>query len=195
MKVAYKMATFYLISILMFSLLVSLYLSRIDISLSKPIDQPYEKRSSFYLRHEKRFLGFLVLAVGSDYLIMSKIGLSDLLTVRDSMNRKMKVSARLNLLNQKVDYVLCDKKTAQIICAIDLFHKEKINPHYLRHCIARNQLFQSAELPWVRIPIKQTYQVPSIKKLIRETVQQHQVENRETTGIEKRKQNRDYSTG
>lgn len=172
------MTLIYLISILTLALAATLFVGRLDKWLQKPIAEPYHKKQCFYLRHEKRFLGFLVLAVGNDYLIMSKVSLSDLLKVRPDMNKKAKAPARVKLLNQKVDYVLCDKKTAEILCAIDLFDKEQINPNYLNHCIARHRLFQSAGLPWVRIPIRLSYQVPSIKKLIKSVINQQRTEEK-----------------
>ena len=161
------MTPIYLICIVSLSLAATLFINKFDRWIQTPIDRPYRKKLCFYRNHEKRFLGFLVLAVGHDYLIMSKVALSDILTVRTDIKDKAKGPALLKLKTQRVDYVLCDRKTAAIICAIDLFDGEQTNPHYFNHCIAREKLFRSVELPWVRVPIKSTYQVPSIKNLIR----------------------------
>jgi len=168
----------YLLSILTLTLAAVLFIRKLDNWMQKPIDKPYQKKNCFYHRHEKRFLGFLILAVGHDYLIMSKVSLSDILTVRPDLNDKAKAPAHLKLKTQKVDYVLCDRKTASIICAIDLFDSDEVNPQYLSHCIGRSNLFRSADLPWIRIPIKDNYQVPSIKKLIHGTILQHEAELR-----------------
>jgi hypothetical protein len=167
-------ALVYFAAILSSTLAMILLLKKLDKWLIRPIAHPYMKRHCFYRPHEKKFLGFLVLAVGHDYLIMSKASLADILTVRPEVKSKIKPTALKRLQNQKVDYVLCNRKTAEIICTIDLYDPSHKDLGYFNHSVARGALFHSVGLPWVRIPIQDTYQVPSIKKRIFGTIEETQ---------------------
>lgn len=170
------MSLIYLTGMLSLVLAAILFVGRLDVWLQRPINQPFEKRGCFYRHDEKRFLGFLVLAVGREYLIMSKVSVSDILAVRPGIRATAKAPARLLLRNQKVDYLLCDRDSANIICAIDLFDRDTINPKCLNHWIARDRLFRSVGLPWIRVPVRRSYQVPALKKLIHDTLRQQETE-------------------
>ena len=80
---------------------------------------PYERQEYFLSPAEKQFYDVLLELVGEEITICPKPSVREVLRVRDDIKRdRLKY---FNWISQKhVDFVLCDRETMQILCAVEL---------------------------------------------------------------------------
>lgn len=80
---------------------------------------PYERQEYFLSPAEKQFYDVLQELVGEEITICPKPSVREVLRVRDDVKRdRLKY---FNWISQKhVDFVLCDRETMQILCAVEL---------------------------------------------------------------------------
>lgn len=129
-------------------------------------DYPFHKRSYLCDPNERRFLGALVMAVGDEYLIMTKVRVADLMLLSKQLDEKAKKNAYDKVSRDHVDFVLCRKHNTEVVCAIDLFDRSNLSIDSARRARFLDDLFKNAQLPFVRFGHKQKYRPMELKKAI-----------------------------
>jgi hypothetical protein len=95
---------------------------------------------------------------GKDYYIMAKVSLSDIAVVKKGVDQsRLKKASKSH-----IDFILCDRTTLAVICAIEL---EDIGAG--SHKDTRSaDLLQEVGVMVFRLPVKTSYSMPEIQQLL-----------------------------
>lgn len=127
---------------------------------------PYEKRNSLLTKTEAKFHYVLSLVIGDKYVIHPKVGLKDLVILKD----KEQISLFNKIAKKHIDFVVCDKRYLKPLCAIEL-------DDYTHRWISsekrdrdKDKILQSAGLPLYRFKVVPYYNQEDIKNRLNETL-------------------------
>ena len=115
---------------------------------------------------EKAFYDILDELVGEDITICPKPSVREVLQVRADVRRdRLKY---FNWISQKhVDFVLCDKDTMQILCAVELDDRSHERSDRQQRDAFLDKAFKKAKLPLFHIPCKKSYGAKELNELCR----------------------------
>lgn len=127
---------------------------------------PYERQEYFLSPAEKQFYDVLQELVGEEITICPKPSVREVLRVRDDVKRdRLKY---FNWISQKhVDFVLCDRETMQILCAVELDDRTHERSDRRQRDAFLDKAFAKAGLPLFHIPCKQNYGAKELNPLYR----------------------------
>jgi hypothetical protein len=124
---------------------------------------PYVLHESFLSPAEHNFFSVLRTTVSDQALINIKVGLGDLFDAKSKDPSEFRIY-RNKIDRKHVDFLLCDPKTVCPLLGIELDDKS----HQRSDRQARDEfvehVFQAANLPLVRIPVKTAYSVTELSK-------------------------------
>lgn len=109
-----------LFSVVLVALLLLSLMKNDDKRIGKIKTYPYLKRPYLYTPAQRSFKQKLQLAVGDQYDIACNVHLTDLLTVKQTISKSASQKANNVIQMLRVDFVLSDKETSEILCAITL---------------------------------------------------------------------------
>lgn len=126
----------------------------------------YQQKKRLFTPAERSFLGVLDAVIGSEYRVMGKVRVADVLSPQKGMSRKNWQIAFNRISAKHFDYVLCDLKTLEVKAAIELDDSS----HNSKSRIKRDELLigacESAGLPLIRIKAQRSYQVSEVRSVI-----------------------------
>lgn len=125
---------------------------------------PYVKRERLITRAELRFFRVLQKAVMDDWEIFTMVRIADVLTVPENIPNRRKWLNQI--LAKHVDFVLCDPGTLAPKIAIELDDRSHEQPERMARDEMVNEAFAAAELPLLRIPVKNNYEAQALRELI-----------------------------
>lgn len=127
---------------------------------------PYERQEYFLSPAEKRFYDILQELVGEEITICPKPSVREVLRVRSDVKRdRLKY---FNWISQKhVDFVLCDRETMQILCAVELDDRSHERSDRKQRDTFLDKAFHKAGLPLFHIPCRQSYEAKDLNELYR----------------------------
>jgi len=152
-----------LVLILVLVVIVALMGSRY-IDNSNPY--PFSKKQSIYSTTERSFYKMLEAAVGTEYKILTRVKLTDIIEPRESTAAKTRRSALLKANAKSVDFVLCDKKTMAVSGVVDLVNNGNKDGHRAKTDWFVNGALEAAGIPHIRIKIKTGYKTEDIRNCI-----------------------------
>ncbi len=129
----------------------------------KPIDFPYVKRSTLYNRAERKFLGYLVKAVGDEYFIMGKVRVADLISIEPSLSEKQRREAYQYICHERVDFVLTDRATTRLVATVELYQNKPNDARMIKRAQNLDKVFKLAGLPLIRFQENDYYRVTDIR--------------------------------
>ena len=154
-----------IIVILLISLLI------IAIAAVKMNDQgfsfPFAKRNSLLTPAERGFLNLLEQAVGNEYRIISRVRLTDVVSVRNGISKRQSRAAMIKANGRYLDYVLCDKHDITPIAAIDLVNNVSREGYKSKKDWFISGVLDAAAIPHIRIKVKPGYRPQEIRECIR----------------------------
>lgn len=135
-----------------------------DKSVDK-IEYPYHVRDDFLSPAEQSFYLVLKTSVGDSWLVCPKVALGDLFYAKSNDHSKYRTYT--NKIDRKhVDFLLCDPKTVRPIVGIELDDKShQRSDRQIRDAFVE-KVFQAANLPLVRIPVKHSYSTAEINSAL-----------------------------
>ena len=96
---------------------------------------------------------------GKDYYIMAKVSLSDIAVVKKGVDQsRLKKAAKSH-----IDFILCDRTTLAVICAIELEDASTTAAHKDTHSA---DLLQEVGIMVFRLPVKTNYSMPEIQQML-----------------------------
>jgi Protein of unknown function (DUF2726) len=118
-------------------------------SSAKHSDFSYKRKQYFFTRSENEFLGLLQRTLeGRNVIVFPKVRLADVLETTGSG------LAGFNRISQKhVDFLLVSLPNFQPVMAIELDGKSHGSEKQQRRDAVKDQAFNSANLPLVRVPV------------------------------------------
>lgn len=143
---------------------------------------PFVKRATLCTQKERKFLGCLVMAVGSKYLIFSKVRMADLVKMSQGINENERIKAYGKVSKDHVDFVLCDKVSTEIICVVDLYDRSQDNKTEKKRALYMDKLFRQVDIPFVRFPILEKYPIRIIRENIQRVIQRSETKGTDQAG-------------
>ena len=125
---------------------------------------PYERQEYFLSPAEKAFYDALDALVGEDVVICPKPAVREVLRVRGNVRRDRQ--KYFNWISQKhVDFVLCDRETMQILCAVELDDSSHERADRRQRDAFMDKAFRKAKLPLFHIPCRKSYGAKELNEL------------------------------
>lgn len=122
-----------------------------------------QRKTSLFSPVERSFLGLLEKAVQSEYRIVNRVKLADILEVRDTVSDKNRRSTALKLNAKYLDYVLCEPETMKVIAVLDLVNIHSKDGHKAVPDWFVSGALEAAGVPYLRIGIKAGYTVSDLQ--------------------------------
>jgi len=123
-------------------------------------DFPYFKKTYFFTPTEKKFFDVLVEAVGDEVVVFSQCRVADLIDV----DSKKHFGAFNRIKSKHIDFVLVEKVSAALLCAIELDDKSHARKDRVKRDKFLDQVFAQVELPLFRFRAQNEYSVADIRK-------------------------------
>ena len=127
----------------------------------QPVAAPaYRQRDDFLTPAEAAFFAVLREATASDWLIMSKVRLADL--VHAPHGREWQVA--WNKISQKhVDFVLCDPATVRPRLVLELDDRSHRRPDRVERDAFVDRVFADAAMPILHVPVRRHYDAAALR--------------------------------
>lgn len=126
---------------------------------------PFKKRSNLFTPVERNFLELLELAVGSQYRIICRVKLTDIIDVRKKTHKRTLRTALNRAQGRQLDFVLCAKQDMSPVVAVDLVHDKGDGYKAQRDWFVAGAL-DAARIPHLRIKVKPGYKPQDIRACI-----------------------------
>jgi hypothetical protein len=110
----------------------------------------YSRKASLLTQPEGRLYRSLLLAVESEYQVMSKVRLWDFIWLENDPPERGKHLGRLS--SRHVDFLLCEPLTLKPLLAIELDDYSHKKPEAIAADRYKDELFVAAGLPLLRLP-------------------------------------------
>ncbi len=127
---------------------------------------PYERRGRLITKAEFRFLRALEIAVQDQWRIFAMVRIADLLKVSSQVKSRQSWQNKINC--KHIDFVLCDSENLEVVACIELDDSSHNRQDRIERDIFVNQAFASANLPLLRIPLEQTYEIQALREKIKQ---------------------------
>lgn len=134
---------------------------------------PYQKQTALFSPDDRAFFHPLKQAVGEEYEIFGKIWAGDIIIAK----KAVPVDA---FADQHFDFVLCDKSSLAVVCAIQLH--DKTHPDRQAKADVLQPICETLGLPLVRFQIKADYPVEEVREKLRKAMVKEPVYLLETDG-------------
>ena len=136
--------------------------------LKKPSKFPYESAGVLLSPAERSFMGVLEQAVGSDYRILVKVRLADVLSVKKGLSRADWQMAFNRIQSKHLDFVLCQPNDYSIVCAVELDDSSHAEPKRQDRDNFVDEALKAAGVPLFRFSVKMNYSIQEIQKTLTE---------------------------
>jgi hypothetical protein len=153
------------IAILLMVLLICVSVIAIKVS-KEQIEFPFAVKRQLFTAAERQFLNLIEHAVAGEFRVLSRVRLSDLLSLRKDTNLKIAKSALSKAGTKQVDFVLCNKDDMTPVMVIDLVYGTGQHGHNTQRDFFVNGALETASIPHVRIKAKSGYTVVEIRECI-----------------------------
>ena len=127
---------------------------------------PFKKKGNLFTPVERTFLGLIEEAVGSDFRILCRVKMSDILAIRQTADKKTSKSAATRAGSKHLDFVLCSKEDMVPVIAIDLVHKSGKEGYKSQRDFFVSGALDAAHIPHVRIKVRSGYKAQDIRECI-----------------------------
>jgi hypothetical protein len=121
----------------------------------------YVARDSLFTPAERSFLGVLENAVGDRFRVFGKVRIADVINVNSASNRTWQ-SAFNRISAKHFDFVVCEKSTTRVVCAVELDDKS----HRRRARVERDELVvavcNKSGLPLLRVQAQAAYNISDV---------------------------------
>lgn len=123
---------------------------------------PYRKQTQLFSPAERSFLGVLEQAIGTEFRVMGKIRLADLIQVEPGVKGGLRQSAFNRIQSKHVDYAVCRVKDLAVEYVVELDDQSHGRaPRQARDEFV-DQALQAAGLPIVHFSAKRSYAVQEV---------------------------------
>jgi hypothetical protein len=129
---------------------------------------PYRLKDNLLSPAESSFYHVLKQMTGNYLVIFPQISLASVLFVTD----KSEHQTYLNKIDRKrLDYLLCDAKTLRPVLAIELDDASHQRPDRVDRDKFLDSVLAAANLPFIRIPVRQSYNLEELGILFKNALQ------------------------
>ena len=126
---------------------------------------PFDCKNSVFTPAEKNFQNLVEQAMGSNYRIINRVKLADIVTIRNGVSERASKSAANNAEGKYLDFVICDRNTMKLLGAIDLVDTKGKGYKIKKDWFVSGAL-EAASIPHLRIKVKANYTLDEIRACI-----------------------------
>jgi hypothetical protein len=128
----------------------------------------YARRESLFTPAELRFLETLRHALPAGLEIFGKVRVADVLQPVEKLDPKTWHSAFVRITGKHLDFVLCDRETGQLVCAIELNDRSHVRPDRQERDRFIVQACNEAGFPLLLISAARSYDAGELREQILE---------------------------
>ncbi len=144
---------------------------RLEPNAKLPNDSPlsvmYNANQFILSKSEQSFYKALHQSMGSQFLILIKVRVSDVLQPEEEGTAKRDLRAAVNRISSKhFDFLLCDRNQFEIIAAIELDDPGNKRLGEVKRNEFLTEACKTANFPLIRITARQIYAAPEIKAAV-----------------------------
>lgn len=143
---------------------------------------PYLKREYFLTQAEKSFYTVLSQTVGNNYLLFSKVRMSDLLYLPKMSNRDY-YRYQNKIQSKHVDFLLCDKENVRPLLAIELDDTSHLRTDRAQRDILVDDIFENAQLPILHIHTASSYNNEELSQQIQNSLNLYSLPLDDTSSV------------
>jgi hypothetical protein len=126
---------------------------------------PFDSKKSVFTPAEKNFQNLVEQAMGTQYRVINRVKLADIVTIRNGVSDRASQSAVNNAEGKYLDFVLCDRSTMKLLGAIDLVDTQGRGYKIKKDWFVSGAL-EAASIPHLRIKVKANYTLEEIRTCI-----------------------------
>lgn len=126
---------------------------------------PFDRKSAIFTPAEKNFQNLVEQAMGSEYRILNRVKVSDIVTIRNGVSNKASQAAVNSADKKYLDFVICERGTMKLLGAIDLVDTQGKGYKLKKDWFVSGAL-EAASIPHLRIKVKANYTVAEIRNCI-----------------------------
>ncbi len=126
---------------------------------------PFDKKETIFTPAEKNFQNLVEQAMGSEYRVINRVKLSDVVAIRSGVSNKAGQVAAKNADKKYVDFVICDRNSMKLLGVIDLVDTQGKGYKIKKDWFVSGVL-EAASIPHLRIKVKANYTISEIRNCI-----------------------------
>ena len=153
------------LAIILMMLLIVVALGAIKLS-DGGVAFPFRRKPQLFTPVEHSFLNLIEQAMGREFRIVCRVRLNDLVSVRQTTNKKTASQAISRASSRQLDFVLVDKTDMSPVLAIDLVHSQGKDGYKSQKDWFVTGALDAAGLPHARIKVKSGYSVEDIRECL-----------------------------
>ena len=127
---------------------------------------PFKRKTTLFTQVERSFLELIDQGVGHQYRIICRVKLTDIISLRNTTDKKTGQTALMRASGKQLDFVLCDKKDMTPVVAIDLVHNNGKAGYKSQRDWFVSGALDAARIPHLRIKVKSGYTPADIRECI-----------------------------
>nr|WP_246335849.1 DUF2726 domain-containing protein [Azomonas macrocytogenes] len=131
---------------------------------------PYRRREALFTPAEKRFLKAIDGAIGDDFHLFGKVRIADVIEVSPMRNGRDWWRAFTRISSKHLDYVICDRNSLVVLCAIELDDSSHARPDRQERDVFVDAVCRAAGVPLLRFVNKASYSVPEVRSRILQAI-------------------------
>ena len=129
-------------------------------------DYPYQKEPALFTPAERSFLGVLEQALGSQFRIMGKVRLLDIIRVKPGLSGSVRQQAINRIQSKHIDFVVCNPDDLSVQFVIELDDSSHQQSQRQSRDEFLNKALEAAGVQVFRFAVKRSYSVQDIRNAI-----------------------------
>lgn len=127
---------------------------------------PFKRKASLLSQTELTFLDLIENAVGTQYRVLCRVRLSEVLSLRQNTDKRTAKHALLKASSRQLDFVLCSKHDMSPVIAVDLVNNTSKEGYKKQRDWYVSSALDAARIPHLRIKAKSGYSPADIRECI-----------------------------
>lgn len=128
----------------------------------------FEARTPLFSPAERSFYGVLEQALGSDYRVLGKVRLGDIVKPAKGLSNSKRTTANNKLHQKHVDFVICNANDLSVVGVVELDDQSHGREDRAKRDEFVDQALTGAKIPVVHIAAKNGYALPEIRARLAE---------------------------
>lgn len=124
----------------------------------------YESIGALFTECEKNFYNSLIKIVPSKYAIFGKVRIADVIEPAKIKHGRERMLLFYKICAKHIDYVICNKKTLQVVCCVELHDSSHNNEERQRRDKFVREVFRGAKIKLIEIKANREYNIKQLKK-------------------------------
>ena len=140
----------------------------VELGISSSDKPEYQKSKSVLTYRERILLRAIRRAVAGEYTILMKVRMGDFVWLANEPQDRKFHSNQVQC--KHVDFLLCDKVTIEPLLVIELDDSSHKSYDHVERDKFKDDTFDAAGIPYIRLQIQEQYDVDNIKKQMCEKI-------------------------